>query len=170
MGIFLGDHGLVKKAGFDLAASLKQLLANTDTLYHRAHGFHWNVRGDDFYEYHEFFEEIYTDLYGSIDPIAENIRKLGQDSPYRLVDMINLRTIQETEVTYFVEVMLTDLLVGINTLLECLNMCISYATMENQQGVLNFLAGRVEMTQKWQWQLTVSLQYGELGENNTNGI
>ena len=54
-----------------------------DTLYdliamkHAAHQEHWNVVGIEYYQMHEFFEELYTDLEPYIDMVAE--RKLALD-------------------------------------------------------------------------------------------
>ena len=63
--------------GETLADQLNVLLADISVMYHTVHEFHWNVKGKDFYQYHKFYDEIVSDLQGSIDPIAENIRKLG---------------------------------------------------------------------------------------------
>ena len=39
-------------------------------MYVQAHGYHWNIEGQDFKQYHEFLLEIYEDVYDSIDPIS----------------------------------------------------------------------------------------------------
>ena len=82
----------------ELVNSLKVLLSDVVTFYFKAHGYHWNVQGPDFSEYHGLFEEIYGDLYGAIDPTAESIRKLGDFSPYRLQDFVTGRFVQDSPV------------------------------------------------------------------------
>jgi hypothetical protein len=57
------------------------------------------------------------------------------------------------------------LLVGIDALLAGFNKTAAVATQLNEQGVPNFLVGRVEMLQKWKWQLTSSLQANKLETN-----
>ncbi|WP_299816695.1 DNA starvation/stationary phase protection protein [uncultured Jannaschia sp.] len=53
-----------------------------DTLYdliamkHAAHQEHWNVVGIEYYQMHEFFGELYTDLGPFIDMVAERKRAL----------------------------------------------------------------------------------------------
>ena len=37
----------------------KVVMADTFKFYIRAHGYHWNVEGPDFYQYHKLLEEIY---------------------------------------------------------------------------------------------------------------
>jgi starvation-inducible DNA-binding protein len=157
----LGGYAMNKAAGNSqpLADALKGLLADNVTIYFRAHGYHWNVQGQDFTEYHALFEEIYGDLYEAIDPTAESIRKLGDFSPYRLQDFVAGRAVQDSPVPAADPIaMALDLLRGIDDLLTVTNKNAAIATQVNEQGVLNFLVGRVEMLQKWKWQLTASLQ------------
>jgi starvation-inducible DNA-binding protein len=45
--------------------------------YQNVRGFHWNIRGEKFFELHVKFEELYTDLQLKIDEIAERIVTLG---------------------------------------------------------------------------------------------
>ena len=44
-----------------LAAELNNLLASYQILYMNVRGFHWNIRGNQFFELHLKFEEIYND-------------------------------------------------------------------------------------------------------------
>lgn len=151
----LPRHAIAKEYG-RCAEELKVLLANTVSIYHEAQGFHWNVKGQDFAQYHELFGEIASDIYGSIDPIAENILKLGQDAPFQLSDFIGLRTLSETTPATDAMSLATDLLESLVGLVESLNTAFDAATAENQQGVADFLAGRIDETQKWVWQLRAS--------------
>jgi len=142
-----------------LINALKGLISDNVTVYFRAHGYHWNVQGQDFTEYHILFGEIYEDLYHAVDPTAENIRVLGDFAPYRLQDFMQLRSVMDSPVPAATPIaMALDLLRGIDDLLTVTNKSVAIATQLNEQGVLNFLVGRVEMLQKWKWQLTASLQ------------
>lgn len=60
-----------------LAELLNDLLANYQIFYMNVRGFHWNIRGDKFFELHAKFEELYTDALVKIDEIAERILTLG---------------------------------------------------------------------------------------------
>ncbi|HBH07268.1 MAG TPA: DNA starvation/stationary phase protection protein [Flavobacteriales bacterium] len=59
---------------------LNNLLANYQIYYQNLRGFHWNIKGRDFFELHELFEQLYTDAAVKIDEIAERILTLG-DTP-----------------------------------------------------------------------------------------
>ena len=141
-----------------LAGALAEVLADQYVMYHVAHGFHWNVIGSDFVEYHEFFSDIYEDVFGSVDPTAENIRKLGFDAPYLLDDFLALTSVKIGRVaSNDPQTMLLDLARINAQVLVCLNGAFGIAADCNEQGICNFLADRIDMHQKWQWQIASSL-------------
>ena len=138
----------------DLITSLRILLSNTVTVYHRAHGYHWNVKGINFAAYHEFFQEIYEDLYGSIDPTGEWLRKLEEDSLCGLSDFMKNRTIEDPVIMPMNAIqMVKDLYNAIEALEESTENCLEIATEEDEQGLINFLSERIDMLEKWEWQL-----------------
>lgn len=142
----------------DLNEELTELLADVVSFYFRAHGAHWNVKGADFSEYHKLFLKIYEDVYESIDPIAENLRKLGSVAPFTLPSFLALRTIEDASTTLQDPIALAqDLLAANDIILDELSDAFDCATNYNQQGVANFLAGRIDQHQFWKWQLTASL-------------
>ena len=56
-----------------LVNKLNQLLADYTFFYQNIHGFHWNIKGQKFFELHIKFEELYNNLFIKIDEIAERI-------------------------------------------------------------------------------------------------
>ena len=64
-----------------ISDGLSRLLADTYTLYLTTHNFHWNVTGPMFNTLHEMFMLQYTELWNSVDLIAERIRSLGHKAP-----------------------------------------------------------------------------------------
>lgn len=142
----------------DLAEELNELLANVVSFYFKAHGAHWNVMGPDFAEYHELFGEIYADAYGSIDPIAENVRKLGKPALSGLSSIALTAELPETAANITeARVLAAEILSANEMLIEELTEAFDCAIMHNQQGIANFLAERIDSHQKWKWQLSSSL-------------
>lgn len=139
-----------------LTKSLKTLLSDAVTFYFMAHGFHWNVEGQDFSQYHGLFADIYEDTYGSIDPIAENIRKLDDYAPFNLQKFIDLRTLTFKDVDPTPKAMASALLKANEALIDQLNATFKEAEKAGQQGIMDFLAGRIDMQMKWSWQLKAS--------------
>jgi len=69
--------GLDPQKSQKLAEKLNILLANYSIFYMNVRGFHWNIKGENFFELHLKFEELYTDLLLKIDEVAERIVTLG---------------------------------------------------------------------------------------------
>jgi starvation-inducible DNA-binding protein len=149
-----------------VADCLAECLSNAVVLSYKAQGHHWNVKGMKFSMFHEFFGEIYEDVYGSIDPLAENMLKVGVNAPYRLQEFASLTSISDAEVGSDAKMMVVDLLEANKTMLNCLMDCFAAANAANQQGVADFIAGRIDMHQKWNWQLSASI-HDELASAGT---
>ena len=79
----------------EVTAALQKLMGNAYVMYYKAHAYHWNVEGLQFSQYHDFFGELYEDVYGSIDTIAENMRQLDVYAPVSLFANIQSSTIAE---------------------------------------------------------------------------
>lgn len=140
-----------------LVLALNSLLADTYNVYHQAHGYHWNVKGPDFSQYHGLFSSIYEDLIGSVDDIAENILRLGYDSPFKMSDLMRLGTIPEASPNDTPQAMTVALLGSMQALNDAFVDAFEIADAVEQQGVANFIAERIDMTAKWMWQLRASL-------------
>jgi starvation-inducible DNA-binding protein len=87
--------GLEPKDTKTLANLLNNLLANYQVFYLNARGFHWNIRGDKFFELHAKFEELYTDSLVKIDEIAERILTLGYTPLHSFNDYLRVSEVPE---------------------------------------------------------------------------
>ena len=94
----------------ELKTAIKVLLANATVMYYKAHQFHWNVEGIEFTQYHAFFEDIYTDVYNSVDPTAELLRKLDEYAPVSIDALYKFKTLEEEAEQ---KVLLTDILASL---------------------------------------------------------
>ena len=139
----------------DLITLLKELLGDTVALKVKAHGHHWNVEGDDFPQAHAFFETIYTDYEEAIDSFAEMLRRLDTYAPFKLSRFLDLSVdVKETDVSSDFAVMAADLLIANDATLIKLKDTFDVANAAREQGIANFIAERIDMHQKWHWQLT----------------
>jgi starvation-inducible DNA-binding protein len=143
----------------ELVRALKIYLADTYSVYFKAHGYHWNVEGSDFYEYHQLFSDIYEDVYGSVDTIAEDLRKLQSYAPFKMSRFLELTTVQESEVASDPKAMAADLLAAVEAnLVTTMNAFMIANGTANEPGIANDLAERDSMLKKWAWQLRSSLK------------
>jgi starvation-inducible DNA-binding protein len=142
-----------------LIASLKVILSNTFVMYFKAHSYHWNVEGINFSQYHDFFGDIYQDVYGAVDPFAEEIRKLDTYAPISLMELYGYKTISEDSTKpATIHEMLVNLLMANTELLSALTAAFDTATAEKQQGLANFIADRMDKHKKFEWMMTSSLK------------
>ena len=143
----------------ELIQQLRKVLATNFTLYLKTHMFHWNVEGIEFPQYHEFFNDMYEDIYNSVDPMAENIRKLGEYAPRSLEEMWNHKTVTEaSEDMVELKDVLTDIKKTNQEVIASLTKAFSLAQKNNKQGLCNFLAERIDTHEKHDWMLRVSLK------------
>jgi starvation-inducible DNA-binding protein len=156
-----------------LAGALAEVLADAVVLSKVVQGFHWNVKGSDFSEYHAFFAGIYEDIEDSIDPTAENILKLGFDAPYLLEDFLALTSVKAVRVSSAApEVMLMDLAGHLVQIIACNLRAFSIANDCNEQGIADFLASRDDVLKKHMWQVAASLgmSVSELKQTISNPV
>lgn len=89
--------GLDKEKAKKLGVKLNKLLANYSVFYQNTRGYHWNIKGDNFFELHVKFEELYDDLLIKIDEVAERILTLGHSPNHRYTDYIKESEIKESK-------------------------------------------------------------------------
>ena len=136
-----------------LAENLKVLLASVNSLSIKAQNFHWNVEGDNFPQYHGFFGSYYEEVYGSVDKIAEYIRTLDSYTPGSLTRYAELTIIQDQLKIPRAELMFAELFEDNAKMIELLNHCFASASQENNQGIANFIAERLDAHGKHQWMI-----------------
>jgi starvation-inducible DNA-binding protein len=80
-----------------LAEKLNELLANYSLFYQNTRGFHWNIKGEKFFELHAKFEELYNDLLIKIDEVAERILTLGFAPEHNYSQYQKISSIKESK-------------------------------------------------------------------------
>jgi starvation-inducible DNA-binding protein len=71
-------------------------LANYSIFYQNTRGYHWNIKGEKFFELHLKFEELYNDLLLKIDELAERILTLGHSPNHNYSDYRTTSKIKES--------------------------------------------------------------------------
>jgi starvation-inducible DNA-binding protein len=144
----------------ELVNFLKELTADAVALKFKAHGYHWNVEGDDFPQWHSKLNDIYDDLDEAIDTFAEWIRMIDVNSyaPFKLSRYVELTTIPESTVSSDALDMIADLADSFDIAIAKYVAGFDMATAAKQNGLANFMADRQTALQKWNWQLRASLK------------
>lgn len=136
-----------------LQAAIKTAFASEFAFYLKAHNFHWNVEGGDFQQFHELFETIYTEVYGSIDDFAENIRKIQAYTPASLSRFSMLTEVSDENGVPDARTMATELLADSDKLAEIFKITYTIAEEMGEYGLANFLADRQDAHRKHSWML-----------------
>jgi starvation-inducible DNA-binding protein len=87
--------GLDAKKCQELADGLNDLLTNYQIFYMNVRGYHWNIKGEKFFELHLKFEELYNDTLLKVDEIAERILTLGHTPTHSFTEYIKAAKIKE---------------------------------------------------------------------------
>ena len=133
-----------------LSDSLQTSLVNSFEMYIRAHQFHWNVEGILFPLYHDFFSDIYEEVHGALDSFAEEIRAAGYFASLRVDHAIAK---SKNPVGTQIKVMLQELQAANDEVLKSLTESFHAAEKEDAQGLMDFLASRIDAHKKHAWML-----------------
>ena len=143
----------------DLVDALVKLQSLVVKMYGQAHGYHWNVEGAGFPQYHKFLLKIYSDVYDSIDPISENLRKLGAKAPFGVKEWNDNSDLEINDSEGINSKQMFQELLQTNTIvLAMLKRTFDISNEIDEQGICNFIAERIDQHQFWQWQLTATLK------------
>lgn len=141
-----------------LLDALKKAFATTHAFYVKSHGFHWNVVGNDFPQYHAFFDTIYSEVYGAIDSFAEHIRACGGYAPASYTELSSLSDIQDEVGQPAALEMIRVLYSDNQMLLDCLRVAYQAAESAGEIGLSNYLQDRYDAHTKHAWQLRSTLR------------
>ncbi len=136
-----------------LIDELKKVHADAFTFYLKAHFYHWNVEGPNFPQYHDFLQNLYQEVFASIDTLAELIRTLDSYAPGTLTRLKELTSIEETEDVPDGNTMMTRLLQENNILRASLLTAYTTADTTGEVGISNFLQDRIQAHEKHSWML-----------------
>lgn len=136
-----------------LIDELKKVHADAFTFYLKAHYYHWNVEGPNFPQYHDFLQNLYQEVFASVDTLAELIRTLDSYAPGTLTRLRELTSIEETDDIPDARTMMTRLLQENNILRASLLSAYNTADTTGEVGISNFLQDRIQAHEKHAWML-----------------
>ena len=136
-----------------LLDELKKVHADAFTFYLKAHYYHWNVEGPNFPQYHDFLQNLYQEVFASVDTLAELIRTLDSYAPGTLTRLKELTSIEETDDVPDAKTMMSRLLQENNILRASLLTAYTTADTTGEIGIANFLQDRIQAHEKHAWML-----------------
>jgi starvation-inducible DNA-binding protein len=83
-----------------ISAAVNPLIADAFALYLKTKNFHWHVSGRHFRDYHLMLDEQGEAIFGSIDELAERVRKIGGTTLRSIGQVGKLQTISDNDEDY----------------------------------------------------------------------
>lgn len=135
----------------ELIEELKVAFASTYAFYIKAQYYHWNVEGPNFPQYHEFFGNIYQEVGGSIDKMAEHIRALDAYAPGSFKRLGELSAVEGDDTIVSGLEMAARLLADNDKLTPMLINVMKKAEAVDRYGTANFIQDRIEAHRVHSW-------------------
>lgn len=149
--------GLDKEQSGKLANDLNQLLANFQIHYQNLRGFHWNIKGKNFFELHTKFEELYTEAQENIDQIAERILTLGFTPLHTFSDYLGQAKIAEGKHVIQDYEAVNLLVESVQALIGIERQALEYAAELNDEGTVAMLSDFIATQEKTVWMFSAWL-------------
>lgn len=143
-----------------LIESMKVVHATNFAFYLKMHFFHWNVTGPNFPQYHEFFGDLYEELHGAVDDIAEHIRAIEGYAPGSFQRFMDLSRITDQVEVVSAPEMFTIALSDNNTMIETLKAAYKLADAFNELGLANYIQDRIDIHKKHGWMIRSTAPLG----------
>lgn len=140
-----------------IVKQLNNLLADYQLLYQNLRGFHWNIKGKEFFELHLKFEELYNDVAIKIDEVAERILTLGGEPLHTFSDYIEASDImQEKSIVNGVKgVEIT--VNNFSTIIKKQREILRLASDSEDEGTITLVSDYISQTEKTLWMLNAYL-------------
>ena len=137
----------------ELVEALKKAQATSFAFYLKAHNYHWNVEGPNFAEYHEFLGDLYAEVFGAVDAIAEHCRTLDAYVPGSFSRFQELSSIEDELSVPTGRIMMSKLLIDNQRVIADLTIAYRAAEAAGKVGIANFLQDRIGAHDKHGWML-----------------
>lgn len=147
----LSKIGLDKTISEKLATELNDLLANYQIYYQSLRGLHWNIKGQNFFELHLKFEELYNDAQLKIDEIAERVLTLGFTPLHTFEDYLSKAQVKVGKNISEAEDAVTLVLESLKTLVILEREILPTAEELNDEGTLTLLTDFITQQEKTIW-------------------
>ncbi len=147
----LSKIGIDEELSKQLADKLNKLLANYQLFYMNVRGFHWNIKGDKFFELHLKFEELYNDLILKIDEIAERILTLGYTPIHSYSKYIQFSSIKEQEGLTDAQSTIQNILDSFKEILVLQRDLLDLSEEANDEGTNSLMSDYIREQEKLVW-------------------
>lgn len=141
----------------NITQALNKLLATYSVHYQKLRNYHWNVKGSDFFDLHDQFEQQYNEALQHIDDVAERIRIFQETPLSTLKEYLEVSSIKETSANLSSDVMVREILSDYRILLEHMFSVVEIAVEQNDSGTEEMVKVFINRIEKHHWMLSAFL-------------
>lgn len=141
-----------------LADRLEELLADYSIFYQNVRGYHWNIKGDKFFELHTKFEELYDDLFVKIDEVAERILTLGHAPSHKYSDYTTKAKIAESSEVSDGFKAVSNILSSFKTIISLQREILDLSADANDEGTNALMSDYIREQEKLVWMYSAYLK------------
>jgi len=150
--------GLDSAKAKKLAAKLEILLANYSVFYQNTRGYHWNIKGEKFFELHLKFEELYNDLLLKIDEVAERILTLGYSPDHRYSQYRTQSGIKESKEVSDGTKAVRDIVGSLGIIIQLQRDILSLSAEAGDEGTNALMSDYIRAQEKLVWMYSAFLK------------
>ena len=146
----------------ETVGELNILLSDYQLYYQKLRNYHWNIVGQNFFDLHEQFEEMYDDAKLKIDEIAERILTLRFQPESNLTTYLKLSNIKESSSDVTDKEMVTNLLDDHGTIIKQMRKTTEVADANGDEGTIDLIGAYIRELEKTSWMLDAwNMKLGE---------
>jgi len=136
----------------EIAEALNGLVADSFALYTKTKNFHWHVSGPHFRDYHLLFDEQATEIFATVDDLAERVRKLGARTVHSVGEIAKLQTIKDNNKDYVSpQDMLAELMNDNKTVIKRMRVAHEIADRHEDVATASILENFIDAAEKRNW-------------------
>ena len=143
--------GLNEEYTGKIVEHLNTLLATSQQFYMNVRGYHWNVKGEQFFQLHVKFEELYNELILQIDEIAERVLTLGRTPMHTYADYMKTAKLEPSKDVTNGRECVEGVLKGLTAMLEIERAIAEVAGEQGDEATLGQMADYITAQEKHYW-------------------
>lgn len=129
------------------------LLADYQLYYQKLRNYHWNIVGQNFFDLHQQFEEMYDDAKLKIDEIAERILTLRFQPESNLSEYLKITNLKESSSDVSDRDMVSNLLDDHGTIIKQMRKVVEVADENSDEGTIDLIGAYIRELEKTSWML-----------------
>lgn len=136
----------------EIAEALNGLVAESFALYVKTKNFHWHVSGPHFRDYHLLFDEQASEIFATVDALAERVRKLGASTLHSVGEIARLSSIEDNDKDHVTPAdMLVALMNDNKTVIKRMRTAHKIADRHEDVATASILENFIDQAEKRNW-------------------